>query len=85
MIKRLRKLGGQWAAQRNGMGGWWYSGSLNGKEVELRAYSHFAPRYDGDDDSFVTLWHTTIDGKPFGAATAFPVEQMEREERYGLE
>lgn len=73
-IRTLRALGGTWVAHRNGMGSFYYTGELNGHTYEVRAYSHFSPRFDGDDDSFIVLWHITRDGEPFGFATAYPVE-----------
>jgi hypothetical protein len=75
-IRAFRKLGGTWQPHRNGMGGWYYTGELEGHTYEVRAYAHFAPRFDGDDDSFEILWHTTRDGKPWAFATRYPAEQI---------
>lgn len=76
-IKRLRQLGGDWTAHRNGLGRWYYTGTLHGHTYEIRAYAHFAPRYEGDDDNYEVLWHTTRDGVPWGYATRYPVELVE--------
>lgn len=76
-VRAFRKLGGTWEAHRNGMGSWYYTGNLNGHAYEVRAYAHFAPRFDGDDEGFDVLWHTTRDGKPWGYATRYPVEQIQ--------
>lgn len=75
-VRALRKLGGTWEAHRNGMGSWYYTGSLNGHAYEIRAYAHLSPRFDGDDENFDVLWHTTRDGKAWGYATRYPVEQL---------
>lgn len=58
------------------MGSWYYTGELNGHSYEVRAYIHLTPRYDGDDEGFVILWHTTKDGQPWGCPTTYPVEQV---------
>ena len=71
-IMRFRKLGGTWTAERNGWV-WVYRGVLDGHTYTVRSYAHAAPQYDGDDDSFVTLWHTERDGKPWGFPTTDPV------------
>jgi len=76
-VRAFRKLGGTWEAHRNGMGSWYYTGTLDGHSYDVRAYAHFAPRFDGDDDGFEVLWHTTRDGKPWGYATRYPVEQIQ--------
>lgn len=76
-IRELRKLGGTWEAHRNGMGSWFYTGTLNGHAYEIRAYAHHSPRFEGDDESFTVLWHTTRDGKPWGYATHYPVDQLQ--------
>ncbi len=75
-VRAFRKLGGEWLAHRNGMGAWFYTGSLDGHAYEVRSYAHFSPRYDGDDDNFTVLWHTTRDGVPWGCPTSYPVEQI---------
>lgn len=77
-LRAFRKLGGTWTAHRTGMGSWYYTGELDGHTYEVRGFAHLAPRFDGDDDSFELLWHTTRDGQPWGFATRYPVEQIER-------
>lgn len=78
-IGAFRKLGGRWEAHRNGMGTFYYTGELGGHTYEVMSYAHYAPRWDGDDGdgAFTVLWHTTRDGKPWGYATLYPVEQIQ--------
>lgn len=75
-VRAFRKLGGTWEAHRNGMGSWYYTGTLDGHAYEVRAYAHIAPRFDGDDEGFDVLWHTKRDGQSWGYATRYPVEQI---------
>lgn len=67
MIRKLRELGGVWTAERRGWG-WRYHGVLDGVHYDLDSCAHLAPRFDGDDDSFVVLWHIEANGK----AVMFP-------------
>ena len=74
MIKRLRALGGTWVAERTGsFGNWRYSGSYGGAAWDVRSYAHLAPRYDGDDETFVVRWHIERNGVPWGYPTSDPV------------
>lgn len=72
LIAALRSLGGRWSARRQGFGSWAYEGSLDGCRYDILRYAHYAPRFDGDDDSFVCLWHVKRDGEPFGVPTRDP-------------
>lgn len=62
-IKSLRQLGGTWRAIQCGFGNYWYEGIIGNDTFEVKSYAHLAPRYDGDDDSFVIKWHTYKNGK----------------------
>lgn len=72
LISDLRKLGGKWKARLVSFGTHAYYGTLNGDEYEVRSYAHMAPQYDGDDETFQTLWHVTRNGEPFGHPSGDP-------------
>lgn len=53
IIKQLRAKDKDWKAVRDGFG--WRWKHPNGQEI--RAYAQSAPRYDGDDDSWETVYY----------------------------
>lgn len=76
MIKRLRALGGDWTAERIGFGYYRYRGTWLGSSWELQSYAHLAPQFDGDDETFESMFHIYRDGTLFEHPTSDPVFLM---------
>lgn len=81
MIRDLRELGGVWTSERIGFGYFRYLGQVRGHDYTLQSYAHMAPRFDGDDESFVSRWHITRDGEPVGyqfSSSTAAIEELRR-------
>lgn len=60
-IKDLRKLGGEWTAERLGFGYYAYHGKYCGSVWKLQSYSHVG--FDvGGREYYYSRWHLTRDG-----------------------
>ena len=71
-VRDLRRIGGTWRAIQVNFGTYWYEGEMVGSKWRVQSAAHMAPRYDGDDDTFVVRWHIYRDDKPVGYPTDDP-------------
>ena len=73
-IKALRKAGcGNWKAIRVNFGVYEYHGLYLGNKYVIKSFFHFSPLFDGDDDSFETLWHIYKNGNEILWASSDPI------------
>lgn len=61
------------------MSSYTYTGEWNHHTYRIYACSHNAARFDGDDDTFIVLWHIERDGKAWGCPTSNPIPQLSGE------
>lgn len=72
-IKALRKFGGEWKAVQINFGTYEYHGLLLNDQYTIKSFAHFTPLFDGDDDSFTTLWHVYKNNKEVLWPTQDPI------------
>lgn len=73
IAQELRKFGGEWKAIRLGFAYYRYEGELDGHHYEIMSHAYLAPRYDGDDSTWLSLWTVTCDGDHVGTPVRDPV------------